>query len=151
MAEDKVSEAEAMQNLANAMNNLADRLAKFQDPDWWQIAVGQTFQTMSSVPVLAEAIRQAVPVSLPGVTGISVGISLSEEERQRMTERVYKALSPQIKEFRKFTKKALEELPAAKLKGLVDRVEAGEVAKLEKRRGCVFVTFDSGYDVYLVM
>jgi len=140
-----MSEEEAMRELAKAMSSLAERLEKFQDPLWWQVCSGRAMQTVTEHPALVQEMRLALPVSVQAVT-----VGLSDEDRKAMVETAYRALAPQIKEFGKFTKRALKDLPAFRLKEIVDKIEAGEMPKLRQRRGCIAITFDSGDDeIYL--
>lgn len=133
---------EAQLQLAEAMNRLADGLDKFQDPLWWQKTVGQSLQTMVQLPI----VREALP---PGVSVESVVVKLSDEERQNMTQRVYKALQPQLAKVNDLVQESLKELPPNRLKQLAEQIEKGAKLELKRRRGCVFITLDSGEEFHL--
>ena len=95
---------------------------------------------------LAPQIAQALPV---GVSVSSITISLSDDERAKMAGSVYKALMPQLKEFGDYVHESLMELPAHRLKELATQIEAWAKPKIQRRRGCIFVALDSGYESYL--
>ncbi len=139
--------SEAMEHLAQAMNRLADRIEEFQDPLWWQKTVGASFQTMLNAPVMQEVVRGSFPSLAPQLE--SVVVTLSENDRAKMSKCVYEALKPQLKDFNKFVKQSLKELPPNRLKQLAQEIDAGHVPKLERRRGCVFIKMDSGNDFHL--
>ena len=144
----KEKKAKPELQLANAMNRLAENLEKLQDPLLWQKAFGDAMQTLAGVPQLQPHIAAALPL---GVTVEAITVSLSEEERERMAQRVYEALEPQLQELNTFVKDSLKELPAHRLKEMASQIEAGATGKLQRRRGCVFVELDSGYEAYLGM
>jgi hypothetical protein len=54
-------ETKAQLELAKAMNRLAEGLERFQDPDWWQRAAGQAFQTMVNIPAMEPILSRALP------------------------------------------------------------------------------------------
>jgi hypothetical protein len=139
--------AEAMEHLAQAMNRLADKIEEFQDPLWWQKTVGASFQTMLNAPVVQGLVGASFPRIAPQLE--SIVVKLSEDDREEMSKRVMKALKPQLKDFNKFVKVSLEELPPNRLKQLAQEIDAGHIPKLERRRGCVFVKMDSGSDFHL--
>jgi hypothetical protein len=132
-----------MLQLAKAMSRLADSLDKFQDPLWWQKAVGASLQTTLQYPQIREALP-TLPFSLSQVI-----VTLSEEERQDLASKVYEKLKPQLTEFNGFVKASLVDLPPNRLKELAQRIESGEKLQLKRRRGCVYVSTDGGGEVYL--
>lgn len=139
-------ETEAQLKLAEAMNRLAEGIEKFQDPAWWQRVVGQAFQTLFEIPAIQPMVAQALPA---GVSLESIIVRLTDEERQDMSQKVYEALQPQLDEFTGFVKDSLQEMPAHQLKELSEQIKKGAKPTLKKRRGCIFVVFDSGYEAYL--
>lgn len=138
-------EMEAQIELAKAMNRLAEGIEKFTDPVYIQKMVGDAMQSLAGTP-LAPQIAQALPV---GVRLESITISLSDDEREKMAESVYKALIPQLKEFGDYVHESLKELPAHRLKELATQIEAGAKPKIQRRHGCIFVVLDSGYESHL--
>ena len=138
-------ETKAQLELAKAMNRLADNLEMVLDPAWWQRQTGQLFQTFAEIPAVAPVLR----ANLPAGSLESITVRLSDEEREQMSQMVYEALQPQLHEFQGFVKQSLEELPAHRLKELAKQIEAGEKPRLEKRRGCIYVTFEDGTEQYL--
>lgn len=138
-------ETEAQIELAKAMNRLAEGIEKFTDPVYIQKVVGDAMQTMVGTP-LAPQIAQALPV---GVSLESITVRLSDDERVKMAESVYKALIPQLKKFGDYVHESLKELPAHRLKELATQIEAGAKPKIQRRRGCIFIALDSGYESHL--
>lgn len=139
------------EKLADAMNNLADRLEKFQDPLLWQKVISDAVQTMPTLAPYIAPLQLPTPVEPPtGVARVeSISVSLSDEERERLSKQVYEALKPQLEEFNKFAQQSLCEMPAHRLKELAERIEAGAKPTLGRRRGCVFVGLDTGEEFYL--
>ncbi len=137
---------EAELELAKAMNHLAERLERFQDPLWWQKTIGSTFQTMMHIPALQPTIAQALPA---GVTIESVTVTLSGEEREKMSQKIYGALQPQIQEFDGFVKASLAELPPHRLKELAEKIEGGAKPEIQRRRGCIYIALEDGTEAHL--
>ena len=136
---------EAMAKLAEAMTKLADRLEKFQDPVLWQ----KIFRDAVSTGLMPPIQPLALPVALPVGRVESVNVSLSDEERTKLIEKLHEMIQPQITEFNDFVKKSLEEMPPGQLRDLAKKIETGEKPSLKRRHGCVFLSFDSGEDFYL--
>lgn len=137
-------EIEAQLALASAMKNLAETIERATDPVRWQKMVTDAIFTLAPLP--QPEIQQAFARALPGgettVQAISVSVSLSDEERERLAAVVFEALKPQLEEFYKFTETALKDMPAHRLKEIAEKVEAGAKPKLRRERGCVYIDFE---------
>lgn len=136
---------DSMEKLASAMEKLADKLEKFQDPIVWQ----KIFTDASDVW------RQEFPPT-PGITGVSfpvpqaqaITISLTEEERAELVNLVHRAIQPQLEQLNDFINQALKEMPSERLKKLAQKIKAGEMPKIKRRKGCVFIAAGD-YEAYL--
>lgn len=133
-------EVEAQLKLAEAMAKLADRLEKFQDPVFWQKTLSDAAQMLPGATRILPPPIEALPIPSAGVEGISVSVTLSDEERNRLASAVYEAVQPQLSEFNQFVQDSLKEMPAHRLKKLAEKIEAGEKPEIKRRRGCVFIT-----------
>jgi len=105
-----MADKKGMEKLADAMNHLADRLEKFQDPVYWQKLLSDAAQQIPSIA--PQVAIQAVPRSIRVEEMV---ISLSEEERVRLANQVFESLQPQLEEFQGFLKDSLTEMPAYRL------------------------------------
>ena len=130
-------EAEAQLKLASAMERLADKIEKFQDPIVWQKLFSEAARTLPGLPI-SRVQPQTTLLTDPSVDLVTV--SLSNEEREEFVEQVFSKLQPQLAEFNGFVKKSLKDMPAHRLKLLAKRIEEGHPPKLDRRQGCVFVT-----------
>jgi len=143
MAKNK-EEIEAQLALASAMKNLAEKIERATDPIRWQKMVTDAIFALAPLP--QPEIQQALARALPGgettMRAISVSVSLSDEERERLAGVVFEALKPQLEEFTKFTETALKDMPAHRLKEIAEKVEAGATPKLRRERGCVYIDFE---------
>lgn len=132
----------AAEKLAEAMSKLAQALEKFQDPVLWQKVISDAMR-IGFLPPGVPAPPQ-IP-GLPQIPGVVVGrveavsVSLTEEERGRMAEHVFQGLQPQLAEFNRFVQQALTDMPAARLRALAEKVEAGVKPTISRRQGCVLV------------
>lgn len=142
----KIKEQETQLELARAMHHLAESIERFQDPVWFQKTIGDAFRGMAQFDLTAPAVARVLP---PGVTLEAITVSLSDEEREKMSQKIYEALKPQMQEFDNFVKTSLAELPPHRLKEIADKIESGVKPSLERRRGCVFIKMDDGYESYL--
>lgn len=137
-------EIEAQLALARAMKALAETIERATDPIRWQKAI--TDAMFSLAPLPQPEIQQTLARALPGgeatVQAISVAVSLTDEERQRLAKIVFEALKPQLEEFSKFTEMALKDMPPHRLKEIAEKVEAGLEPKLRRARGCVYIDFE---------
>lgn len=140
-----MSDKKATEKLAKAMNNLADTLQRFQDPVLWQRTLTDAFQS-PGFRALLPGLSVGAPGAQPQIE--SVTVILSDKDRAKMADQVYKAVKPQVAEFSKFLKESLKEMPPHRLKELAAKIEAGHTPKIERRRGCVFLTCD-GLEAYL--
>ena len=138
--------AKAELELAKAMNRLADSLDVFQDPLWWQKTVGAGLQTMLNTPGMESTFQRSLP---PGVRVESLVISLSDEEREKMSQKIYEALKPQIKEFDGYVKESLAELPSHRLRELAEKIDKGLHPTIQRRRGCIFLALEDGTEAHL--
>jgi len=137
---------ESQEKLAEAMSKLAGAIERFQDPVWIQKTFADAFQQMAGIELTAPVVARALPA---GITLQGIIVTLSEEQRQELSQKIYEALSPQLQEFNQFVKDSLSEMPPGRLKELAERVERGEKPTIKRRRGCVFVETDGGYESYL--
>ena len=117
--------------LAIAMNKLADRIEKFQDPVLWQKVLSDAVRVM---PMFQQTEIQLLPQQIEGGS-----VRLSDDERTKLVELVNQAIQPQLFEFCTFVKQSLQDMPLHRLKRIADKIAAGESPKLEKRQGCVFI------------
>jgi len=125
---------ESMEKLAGAMEKLATSIEKWQDPVLWQKIIQDALRTGALPPhVVAPLI--AAPAQIEAVT-----VRLSDEDRDKMTDKVYEAVKPHLAEFNEFVKTSLQEMPLGRLKDLAKQIEEGKVAKLQRRQGCVYIT-----------
>jgi len=137
---------EAQKQLAEAMTNLADAIKRFQDPVWIQKTFADAFQQMAGIPLTAPTVARALPL---GVTVEAIIVKLTDEQKEQLSQKVYEALNPQLQEFNQFVKASLTEMPPHRLKELAERIDKGEKPELKRRRGCVFIETDGGYEAYL--
>lgn len=137
-------ENESMEKLAGAMEKLATSIEKWQDPVLWQKIILDALR-IGVLP--AETVRPllAVPVA-PQIEAITV--RLSDEDRDKMADKVYEAVKPQLAEFNEFVKTSLQEMPVGRLKDLAKQIEEGKKPELKRRHGCVFITTGTD-DFYL--
>jgi len=125
---------ESMEKLAGAMEKLATSIEKWQDPVLWQKIIQDALRTGALPPhVVAPLI--AAPTQIEAIT-----VRLSDEDRDKMADKVYEAVKPQLAEFNEFVKKSLEEMPVGRLKDLAKQIEEGRKPELKRRQGCVFIT-----------
>jgi len=145
-------EVEAQLKLAEAMARLADRLEKFQDPVLWQKTISDATRTMPGFERLLQPAQPVVLGELPSgrVEGVSVSVSLSDEEKEKLANKVYEAVKPQLQEFNQFVQDSLKEMPAHRLRDLAEKIEAGEKPEIKRRHGCVFIVAGDT-EVYLGM
>lgn len=139
-------EQKSQLELAKAMNRLAEGLEKIFDPIYFQKTIGDAMQLMAQVELTAPAVARVLP---PGVTLEAITVRLSDEEREKMTQKIYEALQPQMQEFDNFVKTSLAELPPHRLKEIAEKIEGGAKPSLKRRRGCIFIEMDDGYESYL--
>ena len=126
MSEEK--DKEAMLQLAKAMSKLADSLDKFQDPVIWQKIISDAARTLPGYQP-----------RLPSIRLEEVTVSLSDEERHRLTSLVYEKVKPQLQEFNQFVKQSLEEMPPHRLKEIAEKVERGAAPRLGRAHGCIYL------------
>ena len=148
----KQQEIDAQLELANAMVTLASVLESFQDPVLWQKTIANAILDNPQLGAFLQPQIATIQAPLPGrVETVSVLINLTDEERSHLAAVVYAAIQPQLNRFDQFVKESLQDMPANRLKSLAEQIEAGAVPKLARRRGCVFVELDTGYEAYLGM
>jgi len=123
------------QNLANAMNRLANRIEEAQDPLRWQKLFHNAMSTLVNIPSMAGTLQQAVP----GLNVEALTVSLTDAERTKLSNRIYRELKPQLDEFQSFTRQALKEMPPHRLQEIAGKLAAGAKPVLKKRRDCVFL------------
>ena len=141
-----MNEAEAMEKLAVAMNKLADKLERFQDPVIWQKVLTDAIHTMPGLGAAISA-SPALPAPLPGepterrllVGRIEEFVHLSDEERTKLVGEIHKAIEPQLAEFSEFVRQSLQEMPAHRLKKIGEKMAAGEEPKVTRKPGCIFI------------
>jgi len=140
-------EIEATEKMAVAMEKLADRLEKFLDPVVWQKTISDAVRMIPAMATPVEKIQQSNPIpglpdiSLPqSIQSISVQITLSEDEREIMINKIHESIKPQLAEFAGFVENALKDMPPHRLKKISDQIDQGNPPKLERRKGCVFIT-----------
>lgn len=140
----KKEEIEAQLALASAMKTLAETIERATDPIMWQKMITDAIFSLAPLPQpgLQQALAQALPGGETTVQAISVSVSLSDEERERLAGVVFEALKPQLEEFAKFTEIALKDMPPHRLKEIAEKVEAGMKPKLRRERGCVYIDFE---------
>ena len=138
-------ETKAMEKLAEAMTNLADRLERFQDPVMWQKIFSDAMSLGALPRPSAVAIGPSVPIGM--IEGVTV--RLSEEDRDAMAQRVFEAIQPQLEEFSDFLKDSLKDMPAHRLRELAAKIDEGKAPKLQRRPGCIYITFETGEGYYL--
>lgn len=137
-------ENKSMEKLAGAMEKLATCLENWQDPVKWQKIIQDALRT-GILP--AAAVRPLLPI--PVASQIEdITVKLSDEDRDKMADKVYEAVKPQLAEFNEFVKISLQEMPVGRLKDLAKQIEEGKKPKLERRRGCVYITTGND-DFYL--
>jgi len=148
---------QGMAELAAAMTKLATTLERFQDPVIWQ----KIFRDAIATGFVGLPLTMPPPISLPqpGIQGEtrpvpvgrieSVTVNLSEEERAKLAARVHELVQPQLAEFNQFMSDALQQMPAAQLKELAEKIEAGAKPKLRRKYDCVFLELDTGEKYYL--
>jgi len=143
-----MKDKETIEKLATAMEKLADNLEKFQDPVVWQKVLNDAVEVMP-------ALRGAIPIPIPGVVGAAipfriegVSITLSDEEREKLVERVHAAIQPQLTNFNTFVKEALRDMPPGRLERIGKEIDAGKPPSLKQRHGCIFVEVGD-VDAYL--
>ena len=143
MAKNK-EEIEAQLALASAMKNLAEKIEKATDPIRWQKMITDAMFSLAapSQPEIQQALARALPGGETTLQTISVSVSLSDEERERLAGVVFEALKPQLEEFAKFTETALKDMPSHRLKEIAEKIEAGAKPKLRRERGCVYIDFE---------
>ena len=142
----KAVSPEAASKLADSMSKLADTLERFQDPVLWQKAMKTALDTGLTLPLV-----QALPGPTPSATLMladSAKIHLSDVDREQLATRVYDALKPQLEELKECVAKALKEMPSTQLRSLAEKIEAGEMPEIKRRRGCVYVAA-GGEEYYL--
>ena len=145
-------EIDAQVQLANAMNRMASALESLQDPVLWQKTIANAFLDHPQLGDLLQPQIATIQATLPGRVGaVSVEINLTDDERVRLASTVYEAIQPQLRIFEQFVQDSLQDMPANRLKRLAEQIEAGAVPKLARRKGCVFVELDTGYEEYLGM
>jgi hypothetical protein len=152
MAKSK-QEIQAEQDLAAAMNKLADGINRFTDPIYMQKIVQDAMRGMASVArsdSLETAIGPMVQAALPvGVRVSDITISLNDEQRKEMAERTFELLKPQMEEFNGFVKNSLMNMPAHRLQTLADKVKGGAKLHLQQKPGCIFIETEEGDGFYL--
>ncbi len=135
-------ETKAQLELAKAMNNLAETIERATDPIRWQKMIADAMFTLAPLPSVREPLARVAPGGEAIIQAISVRVSLSDEERERMAGVVFEALKPQLEQLNEFTVKALNDMPPHRLKELAAKVEAGAKPKLRRERGCVYIDFE---------
>ena len=137
-------EVEAQLALAASMNKLAETIDQATDPIRWQKMITDAIFGLTPLPhpELHAALARVLPGGEAAVQAISVTMSLTDEERERMAGVVFEALKPQLEDLTKFTEIALKDMPAHRLKDLAEKIEAGAKPKLRRERGCVFVDIE---------
>lgn len=141
--------------LAEAMNNLADKLSKFQDPIIWQKILNDAMRVgwippVNEPPTLRQPIGtplDEVPVSVSYLVTRSE-LHLSNEDRDKLVMDIYDKVKPQMEDLHDFVKQSLHEMPAGRLKQLKEKIDQGENAKLSRRYGCIYLELDSE-EIYL--
>jgi len=126
---------ESMEKLAGAMEKLATSIEKWQDPVLWQKIIQDALRTGALPPHVVAPLIATPPPQIEAVT-----VRLSDEDRNKMADKVYEAIKPHLVEFNEFVKTSLQEMPLGRLKDLAKQIEEGKVAKLERRQGCVYIT-----------
>ena len=134
---------ESMERLAEAMGKLATSLEKWQDPVLWQKIIQDALRTGALPPQMVTPLITAPPPQIESMT-----VRLSDEDRDKMSDKVYEAVKPQLAEFNEFVKTSLQEMPVGRLKDLAKQIEEGKVVKLKRRQGCVYITTEVD-DFYL--
>ena len=126
------------------MNKLAETIESATDPIRWQKMVTDALFGLVPIqhPELQQALARAIPGGEAAVHAISVTVSLTDEERERLAGIVFEALKPQLVELASFTEKALKDMPEHRLKALAEKIEAGAKPKLRRERGCVYVEIE---------
>ncbi len=137
-----MKENEAMEKLAGASNNVADRIEKSQDPVIWQKVIGDAV-------AFAPALRAVLSPPPVVATGVEVSVTLSLEERQKLAGTVFELVKPQLAEFNEFVKQSLLDMPPHRLKEMAEKIEKGAKPSLKRRHDCVLVALDSGDEFYL--
>jgi len=127
-------ENKSMEKLAGAMEKLANSLEKCQDPILWQRIIQDALRTGALPPQVVEPLI-AAPTQIEAVT-----VRLSDEDRDKMADKVYEAVKPQLAEFNEFVKASLQEMPVGRLRDLAKQIEEGRKPELARRQGCVFIT-----------
>ena len=146
----KKEEVEAQLALASAMRTLAETIGRATDPIRWQKMITDAIFTLAPVRQVEQALARALPGGEETVRAVAVSVSLSDEERERLAGVVFEALKPQLEEFAKFTETALKDMPAHRLKGIAEKIEAGAEPKLRRERGCVYIDFEGEpFGIYL--
>lgn len=129
-------ENESMEKLAGAMEKLAISIEKWQDPVLWQKIIQDALRTGALPPhVVAPLIAAPPPPQIEAIT-----VRLSDEDREKMADKVYEAVKPHLAEFNEFVKTSLQEMPLGRLKDLAKQIEEGKKPELKRRAGCVFIT-----------
>jgi len=127
-------QSESMEKLAEAMGKLATSIEKWQDPVLWQKIIQDALRTGALPP------HVVAPLIAPSTQIEAVTVRLSDEDRNKMADKVYEAVKPQLNEFNEFVKISLQEMPVGRLKDLAKQIEEGREAKLKRRAGCVYIT-----------
>lgn len=140
----KKEEIEAQLELASAMKNLAKTIDRAIDPIRWQKMITDAIFGLAPLPrpELQSALARALPGGEATVQAISVSVSLTDEERERLSGVVFEALKPQLDDLAKFTETALKDMPPHRLKALAEKIEAGAKPKLRRQRGCVYIEIE---------
>lgn len=140
----KKEEIEAQLELARSMKALAETIDRATDPIRWQKMITDAIFTLAPVPQpeMRQALAQALPGGQATVEAISLTVSLSAEERERLAGVVFEGLKPQLEDFSKFTQEALKDMPPHRLKEIAEKIEAGLKPRLRRGRGCVFLDFE---------
>ncbi len=140
----KKEEIEAQLALASAMKNLAETIGRATDPIRWQKMIADAMFTLAPLPQpeIQEALARVLPGGAATVRTISMTVSLSDEERERLAGVVFDSLKPQLADFAQFTEAALKDMPPHRLKSLAEKIEAGAKPKLRRERGCIYVDLE---------
>ena len=147
----KKEQIEAENKLADALVKLADSMEKFTDPIRWQKTLSDAVRMM---PGLSSAMPRVIPTPIspdaPRIIGHidGVSISLSEEERIKLVDKVNEAIQPELAEFTNFVRASIAGMPTHRLQKIADKIDHGVKPKLDRRSGCVFITAD-GEESYL--